>query len=530
MSEVLPTEVPPDLEKYPGLRVLRDVASYLEATGVGSDEVFQGIIGALGRGIGAKEARIWVRTPDGAGYRAFVGGGEADPGEEEAARVPALVADGEGCEVVGDRMHVRVPLVHAGEHLGLLEAAILDDARATVSREIVLVVARILAPLLWSTELSEDLASEVAVRTREIEQQRRFTAKIIDSLPVGLYVIDRQYIIQAWNRKRETGTHEMSRDETLGRPVFEVLGRQPRDLLKSEFDTVFATGRMEQVEVESGATGQPRYYRITKVPLRLQEDQITHVITIGEDITEWKNIQKQIAQTEKMAAVGTLAAGIMHEINNPLATIAACVEALEGRRPELPRDTRRAFDEYLRIIESELERCKAIVDGLLDFSRPKASHKKPVELNQLIEDALFLVKHHDRFKRIQLDRALADDLPEIEANAKQLLQVFLDLMINAIDSMDGAGRLTVTSEFNPERGDEVRVSIADTGHGIAREDIPKIFEPFYTTKPPGRGTGLGLSICYGIVAEHHGRITVESQPDRGSVFRVCLPIKGSGEG
>jgi len=231
-----------------------------------------------------------------------------------------------------------------------------------------------------------------------------------------------------------------------------------------------------------------------------------------------------------MAAVGTLAAGIMHEINNPLATIAACVEALEGRRPELPREARRAFDEYLRIIESELERCKAIVDGLLDFSRPKATHKKPVELNQLIEDALFLVKHHDRFKRIQLDRQLAEDLPEIEANAKQLLQVFLDLMINAIDSMDGAGKLTVSSEFNPERRDEVRVSIADTGHGIAREDIQKIFEPFYTTKPPGRGTGLGLSICYGIVAEHHGRIVVESQPDRGSVFRVCLPIKGSVEG
>ncbi|MBI4420730.1 MAG: hypothetical protein HY560_07885 [Gemmatimonadetes bacterium] len=305
-----------------------------------------------------------------------------------------------------------------------------------------------------------------------------------------------------------------------------MLGRQPRELLKQEFDTVFATGRMEQVEVESGTTGQTRYYRITKIPMRLNEDQVTHVITIGEDITEWKNIQKQITQTEKMAAVGTLAAGIMHEINNPLATIAACVEALEARRPELPREARRGFDEYLRIIESELDRCKAIVDGLLDFSRPKASHKRPVELNQLIEDALFLVKHHDRFKRIQLERRLADGLPEIEANAKQLLQVFLDLRINAIDSMDGAGRLTVASELNPERRDEVRVSIADTGQGIAREDMPKIFEPFYTTKPPGRGTGLGLSICYGIVAEHHGRITVDSQPNRGSTFQVYLPIKG----
>src|SRR6185503_5761911 len=170
------------------------------------------------------------------------------------------------------------------------------------------------------------------------------------------------------------------------------------------------------------------------------------------------------------------------------------------------------------------------VDGLLDFSRPKASLKKPVEVNQLLEDALFLVRHHERFHKIKVERRFTESLPEMEANAKQLLQVFLDLMLNAIDAMDGEGTLTVGSALNPERGDEVLVTIEDTGHGIAREDLQKIFEPFYTTKPPGRGTGLGLSICYGIVAEHHGRIMVESQTDRGSIFRVCLPIRGALEG
>ncbi|MBI4501974.1 MAG: PAS domain-containing protein, partial [Gemmatimonadetes bacterium] len=433
---------------------------------------------------------------------------------------------GEAHEIEDGVWHVRIPLVHEGEHLGLLEAYVAEGPGAAVARDVVGIVARILSPLLWSVELSEDLASEVALRTREIDAQRRFTAKIIDSLPLGLYVIDRQYVIQAWNRKRETGTHEMSRDETLGRSVFEVLSRQPKELLKGEFDSVFATGRIEQMEVESGTTGTPRYYRITKIPMRLNDDTVTHAITIGEDITEWKQIQKQITQTEKMAAVGQLAAGVMHEINNPLATIGACIEALELRRNELPRETRRAYDEYLGIIDKELERVKAIIDGLLDFSRPKASVKKPVQVNQLLEDALFLVKHSDRFKNIKVQRLMDEQLPEIGANAKQLLQVFLDLMLNAVDAMDGMGTLTVGSTRNPERDDEVVVCIEDTGHGIAREDIPKIFEPFYTTKPPGRGTGLGLSICYGIVAEHHGRITVESQPDQGTTFRVFLPMKG----
>src|SRR5438046_747287 len=188
-------------------------------------------------------------------------------------------------------------------------------------------------------------------------------------------------------------------------------------------------------------------------------DAITHGVTSGEDVTEARLVQHQILSNEKLAAVGQLAAGVMHEINNPLATIGACVDALQPRLLEIPREARRAFDEYLGIMDSELDRCKAIVDGLLDFSRPKASLKKPVQLNQLIEDALFLVRHSDRFKQIKVERKLDDQLPEIEANAKQLLQVFLDLMLNAIDAMDGEGTLTVDSKLNPERLDEVVVSV-----------------------------------------------------------------------
>jgi two-component system NtrC family sensor kinase len=359
----------------------------------------------------------------------------------------------------------------------------------------------------------------VAAQSREIEEHRRFTSLIVDSLPVGLYVVDRDYRIQSWNRKRETGTQGLRRDDVVGRPVFEVLTRQPAAQLMAEFDRVFETGQIQQTEQEVTLGGEPRFFRLSKIPMRLEGDEITHVITIGEDVTEWHQVQGQILQSEKLAAIGQLAAGVMHEINNPLATISACVAAIEAR---LPGGGQAA--EYLEIIDREVDRCTRIVDGLLAFSRPKATPKQRVSLNALVDETLFLLKHHQRFKRLQVVRALAPELSDTVGSAEQLIQVLMALMLNALDAMEEGGELTVRTGANPARPDEVLVEVQDTGVGIPRGDQSKIFEPFYTTKPPGRGTGLGLSICYGIVADHGGRIAVDSVPGHGAVFRVYLPV------
>jgi len=357
---------------------------------------------------------------------------------------------------------------------------------------------------------------------REIEEHRRFTSLIVDSLPVGLYVVDRSYRIQSWNRKRETGTQGLRRDEVVGRPVFDVLTRQPAAQLRAEFDRVFETGEIQQTEQEVTAGGETRRFRLSKIPMRLDGDEITHVITIGEDVTEYTRVQRQILQSEKLAAIGQLAAGVMHEINNPLATISACVAAIEGRLPAGPETTR--AEEYLQTIDGEVDRCSRIVDGLLDFSRPKATPRRPVALNTLVDETLFLLKHHQRFKRLQVVRALAPGLPETTGSAEQLIQALMALMLNALDAMEQGGQLTVRTRLSPHRSDEVVVEVEDTGMGIPAAEHGKIFEPFYTTKPPGRGTGLGLSICYGIVADHRGRIEVDSAPGRGATFRVFLPV------
>jgi two-component system NtrC family sensor kinase len=209
----------------------------------------------------------------------------------------------------------------------------------------------------------------------------------------------------------------------------------------------------------------------------------------------------------------------MHEINNPLATIAACAEGLELTHEDAPPD----ILEGLRLIQSEVQRCKGIVDSLLDFSRPKASDKVLVDVNAAIDRTLFVLKHHTRFKKLQvktdLDRSLG---AVVRANEEQLVQVFMALLINAMDAMHERG--TVELRTRPgDDGSSVVAEVLDQGEGIRRADIPKLFEPFFTTKAPGRGTGLGLSICYAIVAEHGGRIEVDSTPGEGSVFRIVLP-------
>jgi signal transduction histidine kinase len=146
-------------------------------------------------------------------------------------------------------------------------------------------------------------------------------------------------------------------------------------------------------------------------------------------------------------------------------------------------------------------------------------------LNALLDETLFLLKHHQRFKRLTVVRELDSGNPATTGNAEQLTQVLMALMLNAVDAMDERrGQLTVRTGRNSAQPDEVVVEIEDNGVGISRADQAKIFEPFYTTKPPGRGTGLGLSICYGIVEDHRGRIEVDSQPGRGSIFRVYLPV------
>ncbi|MBM4186398.1 MAG: PAS domain S-box protein [Gemmatimonadetes bacterium] len=491
------------------LDLIGQIARILHS-GLPPDDTLASVAAVVHRGLGLESVCIWRREPNAnrcAGIASPVRTATADNLEH----LPALGPN-----------TVRYPLVHAGLRLGVLEM-VLPPNEPTLLASVVEVIQNLLAPFLDSMTLAEDLALEVASRSREISEQRRFTGLVIDSLPVGIYVIDRTYRIQFWNRKRETGTQGLRRDDVVGRPVFQVLTRQSPEQLRADFDEIFSSGVTHQRETVVEQGGERRVYRLSRLPMRLGGDAITHVITIGEDVTESRNVQQQILQHEKLAAVGQLAAGVMHEINNPLATISACAAAVDARLGALADGASRA---YLETIEREVQRCSKIVDGLLEFSGPQAAArpKEPVTLDALVERTHFLLRHHRRYKRLRVETAIEAPPVWVRGNDEQLIQVLMALSLNAIDAMPDGGTLTLRTNRSHSRT-EAAVDVVDTGTGIPATQLTKIFEPFFTTKPPGRGTGLGLSIAYGIVHDHGGRIDVSSEIGRGSTFSVVLPIE-----
>jgi len=495
------------------LGVLSEIASRLAEGGEIVAKVSD-VIQRLQRALDAAEVSLWLYSSGGLKRSASAG-------------TPTLTIDDvlQAVERADTRRTVvACRLIAMGQRIGVLTVS--GASTTPDARDVVTIVANLLAPELAHAEDVHRLTGEVARGAQQLDAERRLAARIIDALPLGLYVVDREYRVQAWNSSREMGSQGVSRDVAMGRLIFDVLHRQPAEALRAEFHEVFRTGRLQQFNIESDASGTRRTFRISKIPMRLEDGVVTHVMSIGEDITEWATAQERWAQSEKLAAIGQLAAGVMHEINNPLATVAACAEGLSLRIDEMrragaavPENT----DEYTKIIEEEVQRCKRIIDSLLTFSRPRSVEKSPTDINAVIEQSLFLVKHHTSLKKLRLHTILDPGLERAPANAEQLIQVFIALLINAADAMNEQGAITIRTRRGVSDTEAIVAEVIDEGSGIPRTELPKIFEPFYTTKPPGRGTGLGLSICYSIIAGHGGRIEVDSAVGAGSTFRILLP-------
>jgi two-component system NtrC family sensor kinase len=366
--------------------------------------------------------------------------------------------------------------------------------------------------------------------TQAKEEHRKFTEAVLDALPVSLYVVDQDYRIVTWNRHREIGLQGIPRDSAIGRNVFEVLARYPEGRVRKEFERAFRTGRIERIEQQTIAEdGSTKHWMVSKVPMKdPATGEVTHVITVGEDVTMRVEAMHAVSRADKLAAVGRLAAGVVHEINNPLATISACAESLEHRGSEGAFDGcegKEDLDEYLGLIKSEAFRCKSITMGLLDFSRSRTGDRHPVDVNEILRSSANLISHQKRGDQVAIELDLAAELPNVHGDGGQIQQAVIALATNAIDAMPEGGSLTFRSAAQHK---SVAIEIEDTGVGIPVEDLSKIFEPFFTTKEVGKGTGLGLAVCYGIITDHAGRLSVRSSVGKGTTFTILLPVSDAG--
>lgn len=359
------------------------------------------------------------------------------------------------------------------------------------------------------------LYGQLQVKARELDRMRRFSERIVDSLSDGLFVLDVDDRVVRWNTRLEE-LHGVSRSDAVGAGL--------EDLFDADF-----VRRLREIRAESPARGElyrvllrsrhaeprPLLVNAAAAPLQAADGSADGTTVIVEDITTRVQLEEQLQISEKMASIGLLAAGVAHEVNTPLTGISSFTQMLlDGADPGDPR-TR-----LLEKIERQTFRAAKIVNGLLNLARPSDA-KGPLDLNAVINDVLVLLEHQLETGNIRIRRLLADVPPVVQGIEFKVQQVFLNLFLNARDSMPAGGWLTVSTRQADGRA---LVEVGDTGSGIAAEHLSRIYDPFFTTKGAGQGTGLGLSITYGVIQEHGGTIECESHPGRGTRFRIHLPL------
>jgi len=355
--------------------------------------------------------------------------------------------------------------------------------------------------------------------------QKEFTRKIIDSLPVSLYVVDRGLNIILWNRGRTIGEFGKSEETVLGKNISEIIEGDTLEIVRKELLDVMNSGRPISYERESPEANRKerKIFRVTRTPIFGDAGDVIAIISIGEDITERRLLEQKLIDNDKLAGIGQLAAGVAHEINNPMAAISGCAEALIERFKEDEYRVIPDYDDinrYLKIIEDEIYRCKRITENLLTFARKGGKDVGNQKANDILDDVLNLLIYQQRFQSIRVAKEYDPTLPKVPANEADLRQVFLIMILNAMDAMENGGELRIKTY---RIDDEVRIEFKDTGCGIPSEYINRIFDPFFTTKQPGKGTGLGLSIAYGIITQLKGRVDVESKEGIGTTFMITMP-------
>jgi PAS domain S-box-containing protein len=442
-------------------------------------------------------------------------------GAQSTLFLALLVIAGLQSYYYGIRRGVLVALGSAVAYLAVVWPSIAEVELANMAIRIsVLVGTAIGVGILADVEEAERL--QVGALSAEARDRERFIRSVVESLREGLIALDHEGRIIAWNQTMEEWCG-VAGAELMGRLLVDVNPNFKREGVVEPLQRLLrgkiAEFKLDAVEHET-LRGERVAWNIRGSLLRQSGGPAGAVLLI-DDITERVGLERAARQAEKLAALGTLAAGLAHELNNPIGIISSRIELmlLETDPRSLPAGMR----DDLQVLHRHAQRVARIVQGLLSFARQSGGAQGPVDLNHVADETLLLIEKQVVKDGIALTRRLTPGLPPIHGDATALQQVLMNLVLNARDAMSDGGEIAV--ETDAQRPGYVRLIVRDTGPGIPPEILPKIFDPFFTTK--AHGTGLGLSISYGIVRDHQGTVDVESQPGKGTTFVLAFPVSAA---
>lgn len=386
-------------------------------------------------------------------------------------------------------------------------------------------------PLEEERRKLKELESLLVQVTQELEERQRtldrvteewlsvksFNESVLQSLTSGLISVDPEGSITYMNRGAEK-ILQYSAEEVLGKPLGMAMGsKEHRDFLKGKGNRKEVSApreiritRKDGMEIPVGFTISPHLNEAGK-----EIGKIIHF----RDLTEIKEMQEELLRMDRLVSLGEIAMGIAHEIRNPLAGIRITAQALEEEVAHNP-----TWREYVGRIISEIDRLNGLLKSFFSFAKPQQPQLAPCEIPKLVEEVLFLLRKDLDHRGIRVQHTHAPELPQVYADEGQIKQVLFNLFMNAMQAMEPEGTLRIhIDQASPAGRREILLSVADTGKGIPPEHQSRIFDPFFTTK--AKGLGLGLSITYRIIQRHKGRIRVQSEPGRGTIFLVHLPVE-----
>ncbi len=408
-----------------------------------------------------------------------------------------------------------VPLMAKERLIGVIEAFNREGGFGRSDLNLLRSLAAAVAVALENAHLFTDLQAN----QRRLQATASTLQALFDGITDSLYIVDRQWHLIAVNRscaRQAEATPALLINQVCYRALY---GRRAPCPDCQVGETLQRRQGAAWVERQRSQDGQFTEWELYTYPIADRTGQVRRVIVLRREVTEQRRLEASLAQAEKLAAIGQLAAGVAHEINNPLTAIIANAQFL---REDLSPDE----DAYqsAELIARAGERTARVVRRLLDFARQEEVEHQRVDINSSLREAMVLLDHQLSTAAIELVTRLEPDIASVRANADQVQNIWLNLLVNAKDALSnqpGARRIEVLSR---QQGDQIEVSVTDNGPGIPTEQLPYLFHPFYTTKSPGQGTGLGLSTSYRVVEQLGGRIDIISAPGQGTTVTVVLPV------